>query len=225
MRKRTLWQVRPTRRNFGWKCGVCIDRYYIEQFLGTWADDIRGHVLEVGDPAYTLRFGKEKVLRSDVLHVKSGNAQATIVADLTVGDNIPSVTFDAVIVTQTLQFIYDIRPAIQTLHRILKPRGVLLATVPGISQISRYDMDNWGEYWRFTTMSARRLFMEVFPESGLTVIAHGNVLTAMGFLHGLVTDELRPHELEYNDPDYELLIGIRAVKSASAKDWDPPALA
>jgi hypothetical protein len=34
----------------------------------------------------------------------------------------------------------------------LKPGGVLLATVSGISQISRYDMYRWGDYWRFTTL-------------------------------------------------------------------------
>ena len=43
--------------------------------------------------------------------------------------------FDCIIFTQTLHFIYDVRLAIQTLHRILKPGGVLLATFPGISQI------------------------------------------------------------------------------------------
>jgi hypothetical protein len=88
----------------------------------------------------------------------------------------------------------------------------LLATGNGISQIARWDMDHWGEYWRFTSLSAHKLLTEVFPGSHVTVQAYGNVLAAMAFLHGLVSEELRQDELDYFDPDYEVLITIRAVK-------------
>jgi hypothetical protein len=111
-----------------------------------------------------------------------------------------------------LPFIPDVQAAVRTLHRILRPGGVVLATVPGISQIVRYDMNRWGDYWRFTTLSARRLFECGFPDGDVRVDAHGNVLTAMSFLHGLSSRDLRPEELDYHDPDYEVLITIRAVK-------------
>ncbi|MDT7947006.1 MAG: methyltransferase domain-containing protein [Thermoflexus sp.] len=169
-------------------------------------------MLEIGDDTYTRRFGGDRVARSDVLHVQEGNPKATIVADLTCADSIPSDTFDCIIFTQTLHVIYDVRAAIRHLHRILKPGGVLLATFPGISQINRYDMDRWGDYWRFTTLSARRLFEEVFPPGNVTVRAYGNVLAAVAFLHGLSAEELRREELDYHDPDYELIITVRAVK-------------
>jgi ubiquinone/menaquinone biosynthesis C-methylase UbiE len=152
------------------------------------------------------------VAKSDILHVWNDNPRATIVADLTCADYIPSDTFDCIIFTQTLQFIYDVRAALRHLYRILKPGGVLLATFHGISQISRYDMDRWGEYWRFTTLSARRLFEEVFPPEHITIEAYGNVLTAIAFLHGLAAEELKQEELDYHDPDYEVLITVRAVK-------------
>ncbi len=96
---------------------------------------------------------------------------------------------------------------------MLKPGGVLLATVPGISQISRYDMDRWGDFWRFTTLSATRVFQEVFGRRDLTVEAFGNVLTAMALLQGLSVEELTIRELDHRDPDYELLITVRACKS------------
>jgi len=108
-----------------------------------------------------------------------------------------------------LQFIYDVRAAIFNLYRILKPGGILLATFPGISQISRYDMDRW----RFTTLSAQKLFEEVFSPVNVTVASYGNVLAANAFLHGLAGEELRPQELDHQDPDYELLITVRAIKS------------
>jgi SAM-dependent methyltransferase len=148
-----------------------------------------------------------------VLHVTHDNPKATIVADLTCADHIPANTFDCVILTQTLQFIYDVKAAVRTIYRILKPGGVLLATVGGISQISRWDMDRWGHYWNFTSLSIQRMFEESFATENLNVKSHGNVLAAIAFLHGMTTQELRREELDYYDPDYEVLITIRALKS------------
>lgn len=206
----SLRRVTPLSRDFA--RGQPIDRHYIEAFLARYASDIHGRVLEVGDDTYTRQFGGQRVIQSEVLHATSGNPQATIVADLAHADQIPPETFDCIIMTQTLQYIYDARAAIRTLHRILKPGGVVLATFPGISQISRYDMDRWGEYWRFTTLSAKRLFEEIFPEAHVRVEAHGNVLAAIAFLHGLGAQELRQEELDSRDPEYEVSITVRAVK-------------
>ena len=85
-------------------------------------------------------------------------------------------------------------------------------TLSGVNRISRYDMDRWGEYWRFTSLSASRLFEEAFPPSRVTVQGYGNVLAAVAFLHGLAVTELRQEELDYCDPDYDILITVRAVK-------------
>jgi len=211
----SLRRLQPIGRIFGSEWGQCIDRYYIESFLACHATDIHGHVLEVGDNAYTRQFGGIRVQQSDVLHVSPDHPGATLAVDLTHAEHLPSDTFDCIVFTQTLQFIYDVRAVLRTLFRILKPGGVLLATCHGISQIARWDMDHWGEYWRFTSLSAHRLFTEAFPAAGVTVQAHGNVLAAMAFLHGLVAEELRHEELDYFDPDYEVLITIRAVKPSS----------
>ncbi|HKY60804.1 MAG TPA: methyltransferase domain-containing protein [Gemmatimonadota bacterium] len=190
-----------------------MDRHYIERFLASNAGDVRGRVLEVAGNRYTRMFGGDRVIHSDVLHVAEGQPNVTIVADLSLGDGIPSETFDCVIVTQTLQYIYDLKAAIGTLHRILKPGGVILATIPGISKVNREDMDRWSYYWNFTTSSARRLFQEYFEPQDVSVEAHGSVLSAIAFLHGLADRELEPDELEFHDPDYQVLIGVRARKS------------
>jgi SAM-dependent methyltransferase len=208
-----LRRLTPVSRKFGWdRGGLPVDRYYIERFLQDHAGDIRGRVLEARDDAYTRRFGGASVTQADVLHPTRDNPRATIVADLTRAETIPENTFDCVVLTQVLPFIPDVEPAVATVHRILRPGGVALVTVPGISQIVRYDMDRWGDYWRFTTLSARRLFETAFPSGDIAIEAHGNVLVATAFLHGLSTRDLRPDELEYRDPDYEVLITVRAVK-------------
>ena len=102
---------------------------------------------------------------------------------------------------------------LQTIYRILKPGGVLLATVPGISQISR---DQWAQswYWSFTRLSMRRLTEEYFPSTCVEVEAYGNVLATIGFLQGIASDELDVGELDYRDPQYEMLVVVRASKPA-----------
>ena len=208
-----LRRLAPISRQFGLDRGTPVDRYYIERFLSAHASDIQGRVLEIGDDTYTRRFGGERVTQYDVLHVESSNPNATIIGDLTDGKHISSDIFDCIILTQTLQFIYDVRAAINTLHRILKPGGVVLITTSGISQISRYDMDRYGHFWNFTSLSIRRLLEGVFLPRHVQITTHGNVLAAMAFLHGLSAQELRQKELDYTDADYELVINIRAVKS------------
>ena len=206
-----LRRLAPFSRVFGYDRGTPVDRYYIEGFLERSARDIRGRVMEVGDDSYTRKYGGDRVDKRDVLHVTEGSPQATIIADLTKADHIPSESFDCIILTQTLHLIYDVRAAIGTLHRILKPGGVLLATFPGISQIDRYE---WGKswYWAFTSLAARRMFGEAFSEDSLSVETHGNVLAATAFLYGIALEELRKEELDFSDPDYEVTITVRAVK-------------
>jgi glycosyltransferase involved in cell wall biosynthesis len=213
----SLRRVTPLSREFGYDRGLPIDRYYIERFLSANAAQVGGHVLEVGDDTYTRRFGGNRVTRSDVLHVAEGEPGSTIIGDLTCADHIPSDSFDCVILTQTLQFIYDVPAALRTVRRILRPGGTVLATLSGISRISRYDLERWGFCWAFTSISARRLFEEVFRGARISVEAHGNVLTASAFLYGLAAEELRQDELDYRDSDYEVIIAVRAVKPTSGE--------
>lgn len=209
----SLRRVRPICANWGFGRGRPVDRYYIERFLAAHAAEIRGRVLEIGSDTYTRAFGGDRVTRRDVLHVADASPTTTIVADLADGRGIESDAFDCAIITQTLQCIYDVAAAVRTIHRILRPGGTALVTVPGISKISRHDMDRWGYYWSFTTASARRLFEDAFSGGDVHVQAHGNVLAAAAFLYGIAAEELRPRELDHVDPDYELLITVRARKA------------
>jgi hypothetical protein len=208
----------PISRMFGYDRGPqSIARYYIDKFLEENCADVKEHVLEIGDNKYTKRLGGTRVTKSDVLHVSAGNPVATFVADLTQANEIPSNTFNCILLPQTLQFIFDIRAAMFHLERILMPRGVLLVTLSGISQISRYDMDRWGEYWRFTTLSAQQLFEEFFPVNNLRICSFGNVLTATALLYGLASRELSDSKMDYHDDDYQVIIAVRAVKPAKDK--------
>ena len=209
-----LRRVTPIDSGFGLGRGKPVDRHYIEHFLGRHAGDVRGRVLEVGDDAYTRTYGGARVSRSEILHADDSNPRATLVGDLAGVDNgLPSSSFDCFICTQTLTYIYDVQRAVATIHRLLKPGGVLLVSVPGISQMSPYDRDRWGEYWRFTAQSLGRLLGESFGSGAVEVEAYGNVLAATAFLQGLCVDDLRPAELDHRDQRYQMLIAGRAVKA------------
>jgi SAM-dependent methyltransferase len=210
-----LRRLHPISREWGFDRGEPIDRFFIHHFLSAHAGDVRGRVLEIGNPEMTRRFGGDRVSRSDVLHVADSGPPVTVIGDLADGATIPGDAFDCVIVTQTLQLIYDTSAAARTLHRILRPGGVALVTVPAITGISRHDMDRWGQYWSFTTRSARRIFEAVFADEDIEVEAYGNVLAATAFLHGIAAGELSEQELLHRDPDYETLIGIRAQRRAT----------
>jgi hypothetical protein len=209
----SLRRVTPVSPIFGIDRGFPIERYYIENFLSEQSESIKGHCLEMGDPTYIKKYGADRVTEVDVLHVVEGNPQATIVADLTKADNVPSDTFDCIILTQTLQMIYDMKAALRHLHRIIKPGGVLLMTSHGISKIGRrLGQDNWGEYWHITTQSAERLFEDTFPGADITVGSYGNVLSATCALHGIVSEEIDKKELDYHDPDFEVIVTVKAIK-------------
>jgi SAM-dependent methyltransferase len=146
----SLRRVEPIHRGFDTARGTFVDRHYMDKFLTRYAQDVKGRVLETGDNTYTRLYGGERVTHSDVLDVRKDYPDANIIADLTNAEQIPSNTYDCVILLQTLQLIYDMAAALKTVRRILKPSGVLLATFPGIGQICANEAKYCGDYWRLT---------------------------------------------------------------------------
>jgi SAM-dependent methyltransferase len=207
-----LRRLEPISRHFGTDRGLPIDRYYIEQFLGRHAADIRGCALEVGDDVYLRRFGQGQVVRGDILHVADGNPRATIVADLADAPHIADRTFDCIVLTQTLHLIYDFRSAVSTLHRILKPGGVLLLTVPGLTHVPTRSLWGYTWHWSFTQLSIARMLSEEFGVGRVSLSTQGNVLAATAFLQGLAAEELAGDELDAADADYPVIIAARAHK-------------
>lgn len=210
-----LSRGQPVSRVFGLDRGTPIDRYYIENFLAAQSATIRGRVLEIGDSTYTRRFGGNKVTKSDVLHAQPGNSAATIVGDLASEKDLPASAFDCVILTQTLQFLYNYRLSLANARRILAPGGVLLATFPNITPISRYDMDRWGDYWRLTSRAAERLFGEVFKGDKVEVFVFGNAASATAFLNGLAVQDLPRELLDVRDRDYEVLLAVKVTRAGA----------
>ena len=206
-----LHRLTPISQCFGFDRGLPVDRYYIERFLARHASEIVGRVLEIGDDTYTRRFGGSRVSRSDVLHVHHGNPRATFVGDLTDPVVLPEAAFDCIVLTQTLQLIYDVPLAIARIHRALAPGGVVLVTAPGISQIDRGE---WGKtwFWSFTPAALLALFSDVFGPEAVMVERYGNVFAATAFLQGLAVEELDTSDLDPIDQAYPVIVALRARK-------------
>ena len=203
--------VLPFSNNFGFDRGGPVDRYYIENFLEAESSVIKGNVLEIADNAYTTKYGLDKVTKSDVLHLDQGVPGATYVADLSKADHLPSDHFDCIILTQTLQFIYDYTSALKHCYRMLKKDGVLLVTVPGISPIEVGKWrTNW--LWSFNVASMNKIFSEFFPAHSFNVQAYGNVYAAISFLHGVGITETDKSKLDIRDSSYDVIITIRLKK-------------
>ena len=199
----------PLARDFGESRGTPIDRIYIEDFLERHRADIHGHVLEIGDDTYSRRFGGARVCRQDVLHLYLNTPGATMFGDLAEPGTLPEQTFDCIIFTQTLQLIFDLRGVAEQLYRALRPGGVALITVPGISPI---DLGTWRESWcwSLTDVALRRLFDEAFGAGQTEVSSFGNLFAATAFLHGAAVEEVGRARLQRFDPAYPVTVVARA---------------
>lgn len=206
--------LRPMSYLWGVDRGVPIHRHYVEQFLQEFSYDIRGHGLEFQEDSYTSRFGADRIIKSDILEKESGNPNATIVADITKPNDIPSAKFDFIICTYVLHLISDVDAALSELWRMLKPGGVLLAAVPQVHMAAPY----WHELWRWTPEGFNLQLARSFGQANITVRAYGNSLTAAGDIRGLVADEFTKAQLDYHDPRFGIVVCARAVKRTAAEN-------
>ena len=121
-----------------------------------------------------------------------------------------SEAFDTVICKLQLQYAYELNSAIAEISRVMKPSGVFLATLPGVTtaQAGAIEVD----FWRFTALSARRLVETQFQPPSVEVEAMGNVLTAVAALQGLMPSDFSDRELETSSSQHPVVIAVRAKK-------------
>ncbi|HEX8496766.1 MAG TPA: methyltransferase domain-containing protein [Actinomycetales bacterium] len=181
---------------WGFERGTPVDRWYIERFLQSNEALVRGHVLEVKQDLYASRLGAASV---EVVDIDAENPEATIVADLCVPGSLPKATFDAAIITQTLQLVADPVVALENLRDSLRPGGTLLLTVPAMSRLA-----GSSDRWRWTPTGLSDLVAQV-PGSW-SVAASGNCLAARAFLLGAGAGDLAPGALAVQDTDFPVVV-------------------
>lgn len=205
----TTVALAPVSEVFGLDRGTPLDRVFISRFLEAHRDIIRGDCLEVEESAYTRKFGQPGHVAHALKFSASpdGAGGREVVADLSKPETVPLDGFDTFICTQTLNFIFDLDPVVESIHKLLKPGGHALITVAGISQISRYDYERWGDYWRFTDLTLRKLLTRRFAEEDCRLATFGNVATSCLFLQGVSLEDIPDRKiLETTDPNYQMVV-------------------
>ena len=201
----------PISSKFGLDRGTPIDRYYIENFLRHNFKDFVGVGCEIEDDFYLNMFG-ENLTEKYIFNIEKNSHKINLTGDLSNQSSLVENSIDIFVLTQVLPFIFDYQNALYGVRHMLRNNGVALITVAGISQISRYDMDRWGDYWRFTNKSIAELCKKIFGNANVEVMTYGNVYSACSFLYGMSAEELTSRELDYLDENYQVTIGVRVVK-------------
>ncbi len=200
----------PLSTRWGTDRGTPIDQHYLRRFMERHRADITGAVLEIKDRRYTASLGRD-VARADVLDIDASNSKANIIADLAAADGVPPDSYDCFVLTETLQYIYDLEAAISHAHRILKPGGVLLATVPCVSPLDQELRE--AECWRLTRNSFARLLGDAFGDGAVEVETYGNYASCTAWLTGMALEEFDADLLEEVSEVYVQGICARARKA------------
>lgn len=203
--------VRPASRTFGYERGQPIHRYYVQRFFERHSSQIRGMCLEFHDPGYVRAYGGGRPSQIDVLDLSAENPRATIVADLTKPNDLPSDTFDCIVCVHVLHLVYEADLFTKELHRLLAPGGTLLLAVPATSMID----PDWTEYRRWTGLGIETLLKQFFRPSDIVVETYGNSLAAAAEMRGLASDEIAPWELNARDDIFQVEVCGLAVKASA----------
>lgn len=201
----------PVDDSFGFSNGTPIDRYYIESFLKENSKLVKGTICEISELNYSKKFAQSGS-NFELFDINPKNINATIIGDLQDPTTIPESVIDCFILTQTLNFIENTDLVIQSIFKILKPGGVCLLTVSGISQISSYDMTRWGDYWRFTDHSLNVVLNKYFKSRNILINTYGNLYAAKSFLDGECIENLDKEDLMVKDDKYQITICAKIFK-------------
>jgi hypothetical protein len=191
--------------------GMSIYSFYADQFLRGYRSELRGRILQIGPTEFS-----DKVLQESanvmVDRMSLEEFQNVITQNSSTEPAHQIGTYDCILSTITLSHMFELKRAIALLHRMLKPGGTLLLAEAGIQRVENSELKSNQHYWNFTSLALQCLLGEVFPNDGITIKPYGNVMTAIAALHGLSSGRFKPQDLNFFDRDYEVLIGVCAVK-------------
>lgn len=157
-----------------------------------------GLVLDVGGGRRTLHDDAwpegTRRLRLDVVPLHEPDVVADVV-------RLPFVdaTFDSVLLSQVLEHLPEPHAAVREIHRVLKPGGVLIGTVPFVFPIHA---DPW-DFHRYTAAALERILV---PFGAVEIEPYGN---ALGGAWTLVSSRSR------------LLLGLTPLARRVALQPDP----
>ena len=143
---------------------------FVRDFLLTYLPQMNGNILNIGSGSRTHRdllVSEAFFVAVDIKAYSDTDIQASVYQL-----PFPDETFSAVIATELLEHLKEPRQAISEIHRVLKPGGVLLLTVPFLFRVHGDPED----YYRYTKQGLEAMVEDCFQGEVLTC---GNRLTVM----------------------------------------------
>jgi SAM-dependent methyltransferase len=197
-----LRRVTPLSQAYGFDRGTPIDRYYVDKFLSSRGALISGRILEIQTTDHTRRYGSS----ATVMHTLDINSSfhPTYLCDLAAADMVPTGSYDCFLLPNTLCFLRDLDAALRHARRIVRPGGVILATVPVFVPLT----PDVPDFWHASADGWRVVAARVWPDCLTSVETHGNCLAAAAAMYGVAAEELTAAELDAHDPRYPVLVTI-----------------
>lgn len=135
---------------------VTFRRRYVERSLRRWLPHAEGRVLCIGSGGRSYRHllpGAIEFTAVDLRRFSDTDAQGSVY-------KLPfrDATFDSIYATELLEHLADPRGAVLEIHRVLRPNGKVLLTVPFIYRVHGDPED----YFRYTSDGLRALTSDLF---------------------------------------------------------------
>jgi len=210
----SLRRLAPIGARSGAQRGTPIDLYYVDRFVQQRAEFVRGRVLEAETAELAHRYGRD-VERVDVLDVDAYNDNATLLADLADAGSLPEAAFDCVLLVHALARVANVDVAVSNAWRSVALGGALLVTVPTVRAVDTTGSGRGVDTWRMLPAGLEEILESGCPDGDVDVDGFGNVLAATALLMGVAAEELRPSELDHNDPDHSVVACACVVKRVS----------
>ena len=182
----------------------------MDGFLDACRTDIKGVVLDAQEAYSGRRLQAEHIDRLDIVDVDGANPRATIVSDLRCATNVPSSSYDSIVLWQTVHFADDLSAVVAEGWRLLKPGGVLVAALT-CAELASGGSLRAHQGPRLTDFEARRAFDQHFGPLAV-VTSHGNAISAAAFTYGIDARHVPPAAFDFTDTSAPLVITARAQK-------------
>ena len=201
--------------------------YYWDAFLRTYAGDIRGSALEIGNTTTVRAHGKAAVTRATALDVAPGKG-VDVVADLQRAWNVDDGTYDVFVNQFSMHVIEDDLAALFHSVRVLRPGGVLLVNFPSLSSYPSKGLSYeeggrraFVQRW-YTPAGVQRMLAQLGLAGHSTIETFGNDVGVMACVHGLPLEVLWRSSLTPADPAHPVLVCARIVRPPQwPSAWQP----
>jgi SAM-dependent methyltransferase len=200
-----LRRLTPIGRNFGYRRGKPIDRYYLDKFIDLIRPLVQGSTLEIGGSLSNgAAFGFTQATEYHALELHP-SPHVDYAGDVHDGSLIEADVFDSIVCFNVLEHCTRPWMVVENMHKWLKKGGKAFCMVPNAQRVHEMPRD----YWR-PLPSAMESMFDSFTRVQLHV--YGNLITHTASFYGIACEELNPEELDYTHPDYPVATCIVAEK-------------